>query len=62
MNDVEFEKLLSAKPAHSVSDNLPCLRDMIFDYYCEVFSEDKANRLTKTYTDELFKMFVNRKM
>lgn len=62
MTDVEFERLLSTKPYHNLGDELPCIRDMIFNYYADLFEEDKADRLTKAYTDELFKMFVSRKM
>lgn len=62
MTDVEFERLLSTNVYHAKGDVLPCLRDMVFNYYVEMFEEDKANRLTKSYTDELFKIFVNRKM
>lgn len=66
MNDVEFERLLSFRPKlqHQLSFEQPCLRDMIFDYYCGKYQNqsEKANEVKQAYTDELFKLFVNRKM
>lgn len=58
MTSVEFERMLSAY----AWDEAPCIRDMIFDYYCRKFPND-PNRPTeymKKYTDALYERLVSR--
>jgi hypothetical protein len=56
MDSKTFERLLSY---HSLGQ--PCLRDMVFDYYCGVLKDtDKAGASTKLYTDNLFEKFVKK--
>ena len=58
MTSVEFEKMLSARPqvARERYGKELCIRDLIFEYYRNQFTEETANELTKAYTDQLFQM------
>lgn len=54
MTLVEFERMLSLKPAGSEVKGAFCIRDLIFDYYlAELSDESLANRCTHAYTDLL---------
>jgi hypothetical protein len=55
MDRVKFERLLSYNPDKIMAS---CLRDLIFDMYLMKTDGDpeQANKLTKRYTDGLFKM------
>lgn len=62
MNNVEFEKLLSARPKLSNSNTAePCLRDLIWSYYKNNINEEIADKWTKEYTNELYLQLVNRR-
>jgi hypothetical protein len=56
MGLIMFERMLSY---HSLGQ--PCLRDMVFDYYCGVLKDtDKAHAATKNYTDNLCDKFIRK--
>ena len=61
MNDIEFERIISYCPKDSFMVQQPCLRDLVFNYFEEEFSADRANRFTKVYLDELYAKMVHRK-
>jgi hypothetical protein len=58
MTSIEFERLLSAYG----SEDSPCIRDLIFDYYCRRFPNDPARptEFMKKYTDALYERLVGR--
>jgi hypothetical protein len=67
MADVQFEQMLSTRPLPVRFDPLspdgepePCLRDMVFDYYCRKYPNnvERAQAATKSYTDGLHAKFV----
>lgn len=57
MKSFEFEQLLSFKPRMRLTD---CIRDLIFNNYLNLCAGDaeEANKLTKQFTDNLYKKFV----
>lgn len=63
-NDVEFERLLSARPVVKELTTVGqfCIRDHVFSYYCKHYEPEIANEFTKKYFDELYKQFVTRKV
>lgn len=64
MTPVEFERMLSARPSFTSSaghdQEAPCLRDMVFDYFCRKYpnNDSKPQQATKEYTDRLFERLV----
>jgi hypothetical protein len=56
MTSVDFERFLSAYP----SVDAPCVRDLIFDYYCRKHPNDVElpARKMKAYTDALHDRLV----
>jgi hypothetical protein len=58
MTSVEFERMLSAY----AWDEAPCIRDLIFDYYCRKFPNDdrRPTEYMKKYTDALYERLVAR--
>ena len=57
MNASIFEKWLSFKPKFDPPNEEPCLRDMVFNYYADVFEDDKADRLTKAYIEQIWERY-----
>lgn len=59
---VKFEQLVSFRPrlSNTVQDSAPCLRDMVFDYYCRKYQDtDKADATTKAYLDAIWEQYGN---
>jgi hypothetical protein len=63
IDSISFERLLSHSPSGK-----GCLRDKVYDSYRAFYlttslrkdAENKANKATKAYFDELYKTFVMR--
>lgn len=64
MTAVEFEQLLSTRQPYTNrsghTQDAPCIRDMIFDYFCGKYPNDphRPNIATKEYTDHLYAKLV----
>lgn len=58
-----FEQLMSYRPNIGYPTAEPCLRDVIYSYYMNYgMGEERSDRLTKQYIEELFRRMNHGKL